>query len=92
MRLDETMREVMRGDGPKPIALIEQGMLRSIVKGGRSKRGRRAVSVMKDTGVQTGETLDRAIQAILQPIPSLKRNSSPPGQGRVFLQDPEIEK
>ena len=54
----------MRGDGLKPIAVIDEGILVPIRKKSR-KRARRATSLMRETGVQTKETLDRAIQAIL---------------------------
>lgn len=91
IRLNDTMHEIMRGDGLKPIAVIEEGNLVPIRKKSR-RRARMATSLMRETGVQTKETLDRAIQAILQPIPSLKRNSSPPGQHpRVSLQDTDQE-
>jgi hypothetical protein len=64
VRLNDTMQEIMRGDGPKPIAVIDEGILVPIRKKSR-KRARRATSLMRETGVQTKETLDRAIQAIL---------------------------
>ncbi len=64
IRLNDTMQEIMRGDGLKPIAVIEEGILVPIRKKSR-RRPRRATSLMRDTGVQTKETLDRAIQAIL---------------------------
>ena len=64
IRLNDTMHEIMRGDGLKPIAVIEEGNLVPIRKKTRW-RARRATSLMRETGVQTKETLDRAIQAIL---------------------------
>lgn len=64
IRLNDTMQEIMRGDGPKPIAVIDEGILVPIRKKSR-RRARRATSLMRETGVQTKETLDRAIQAIL---------------------------
>ena len=83
IRLDESIREIMQGNGIKPIAVIDQadGTMKAIRRQAsskqRNKRHRRAVTAMREAGVQTRETLDRAIQAILQPIPSVRRNPSP---------------
>jgi hypothetical protein len=63
IRLDETMRGIIQGDGPKPIALIDEERIvpiRNRIKS-RAKRAKRAKSALKDAGIQTGETLDRAI-------------------------------